>query len=232
MTNNQIEIRNLSAGYDGKVILNNVNLTIAQNDFLGIIGPNGGGKTTLLKAMLGLLPPMAGEISYYRKGERVSDLHVGYLPQTNTIDRHFPISVAEVVLSGLKPINSLRASYSAEQNELVEATLNRIGIYAQRDKPIGELSGGQLQRALLGRAIVSNPELLILDEPNSYLDREFETKLYEILEEINRSSTIIMVSHNITTVCSVARSLACVNHKVHFHPSTQISHECIYESLR
>ncbi|MGL5014042.1 MAG: metal ABC transporter ATP-binding protein [Bacteroidales bacterium] len=232
MENKQIEISNLSAGYDGKIILNDVNLTINKCDFLGIIGPNGGGKTTLLKNILGLNQPISGNIQYYRDGKKVEDINIGYLPQTNTIDKHFPITVSDVVLSGLKPINSLRASYNNEQRERVNHTLNKIGMYEKRNNPIGELSGGQLQRALLGRAIISNPELLILDEPNSYLDREFETRLYQILQEVNLESTIIMVSHNITTVCSVARSLACVNHKVHYHPSAQISHECIYETLR
>ncbi|MGL4994080.1 MAG: metal ABC transporter ATP-binding protein [Bacteroidales bacterium] len=232
MESKQIEIKNLYAGYDDEVVLENVNLTIKNCDFLGIIGPNGGGKTTLLKNIIGLNKPISGDIKYFRDGEPVDSINFGYLPQTNTIDKHFPITVSEVVLSGLKPINSLRASYSNEQHEKVNHTLNKIGIFEKRNSPIGGLSGGQLQRALLGRAIISKPELLILDEPNSYLDREFETRLYEILQEINLESTIIMVSHNITTVCSVARSLACVNHKLHYHPSAQISHDCIYETLR
>lgn len=230
-----IEIRNLSAGYDGRNVLQHVNLNVYPRDFLGIIGPNGGGKTTLMKCVLGLIKPSEGEIrrQTYRNtsGERKSareaenapegTLTMGYLPQSNSIDRKFPITVEEVILSGLSCQKPLGARFSSVHREKAHETLVRMGLDGLGKKPIGELSGGQRQRALLGRAVVANPELLILDEPNTYIDQRFEAKLYEILAEINKDCAIILVSHDIGTTLQQVKSVACVNHTLDYHPSTE-----------
>ena len=162
-----IEVHGLSAGYDGRTVLHDIDLTVYENDFLGIIGPNGGGKTTLIKCILGLLKPTAGKITY-----NISTM--GYLPQYNTIDRKFPISVEEVILSGLSSKKSLISRFTDEQREKVRSTIARMGLEGLESRAIGQLSGGQLQRALLGRAIVSGPSVVILDEPSTYIDKRFE----------------------------------------------------------
>lgn len=224
-----IEINGLAASYDGKKVLENVDLTIYERDFLGIIGPNGGGKTTLVKCILGLHHPDEGGIRCFREGREVSKLAIGYLPQYNTIDKKFPISVYEVILSGLSGQKSLFRGYSAEQHEQAHETLVRMGLEGLEDRPIGQLSGGQLQRALLGRALVSNPEVLILDEPNTYIDKQFETKLYSLLEEINRECAIVLISHDIGTILQNVKSVACVNGTLDYHPDTEVSPEWLGE---
>lgn len=227
--NSIIQINGLSAGYDGKTVLSQVDLTVYERDFLGVIGPNGGGKTTLVKCILGLHQPNQGIIRFYQKGKEVPEMNMGYLPQYNHIDRKFPISVYEVVLSGLSKRKSIFRRYSKEQHEQVRQMILRMGLEGLEERAIGSLSGGQLQRALLGRALVSNPEVVILDEPNTYIDKRFEAKLYSLLEEINRERAIILVSHDIGTVLKNVKTIACVNETVHYHPHTEVPTEWLEE---
>ena len=224
-----IQINGLCAGYDGKTVLNHVDLAVYEKDFLGIIGPNGGGKTTLIKCILGLHHPLQGHIRFYKNGEEVSEITMGYLPQYNSIDKKFPISVYEVVLSGLSKQKSLFRRYSKEQHEQARQMIVRMGLEGLEERSIGSLSGGQLQRALLGRALVSNPEVVILDEPNTYIDKRFEAKLYSLLEEINQERAIILVSHDIGTVLKNVKTIACVNETVHYHPHTEVPTEWLEE---
>lgn len=237
-----IEIKNLSAGYDNRTVLRNVNLTVYDRDFLGIIGPNGGGKTTLIKCILGLLKPTAGEILYTDKRFVASDkqrgtaqrpalttnrsvLKMGYLPQYNSIDRKFPIIVEEVILSGLSSQKSLISRFTATHREKARQVIARMGLEGLEKRAIGALSGGQLQRALLGRAIISDPALVVLDEPSTYIDKRFEARLYELLAEINHDCAIILVSHDIGTVLQQVKSIACVNETLDYHPDTGVSEE-------
>lgn len=237
-----IEIKNLSAGYDSRTVLRNVNLTVYDRDFLGIIGPNGGGKTTLIKCILGLLKPTAGEILYSDKRFVASDkqrgtaqrpalttnrsvLKMGYLPQYNSIDRKFPITVEEVILSGLSSQKSLISRFTATHREKARQVIARMGLEGLEKRAIGALSGGQLQRALLGRAIISDPALVVLDEPSTYIDKRFEARLYELLAEINHDCAIILVSHDIGTVLQQVKSIACVNETLDYHPDTGVSEE-------
>ena len=174
-----IEIRNLNAGYDGRTVLRDVNLTVYDRDFLGIIGPNGGGKTTLIKCILGLLKPVSGEITFTSpRTTGNTQLTMGYLPQYNSIDRKFPITVEEVILSGLSSKKSLTSRFTKEHREKARQVIARMGLEGLEERAIGALSGGQLQRALLGRAIISDPEVVILDEPSTYIDKRFEARLY------------------------------------------------------
>lgn len=219
-----VEIRNLSVGYEDRpYVLKNVNLDVHTKDFLGIIGPNGGGKTTLLKTLLGLVNPSSGNISYYQNNKKTDKINIGYLPQINQIDKKFPISVFDVILSGLTIRRQIFSSYSKEQKEKALKIANQMGLQELIHRPIGALSGGQLQRTLLGRAIIDNPDLLVLDEPNSYVDKRFETDFYKILEEINKNTAIILVSHDVGTVVSLVKNIACVNEGLHYHSGTNIT---------
>ena len=218
-----IELEHITAGYDNKIVLKDVSLTVWENDFLGIIGPNGGGKTTLLKVILGLITPKQGEISFYQHGEKVKQLKIGYLPQMSLIDRKFPISVIEVIASGLASDKPFLHSYTAEQKIQINETIEKMGLGDLRNRSIAELSGGQLQRVLLGRSMVSHPQILILDEPNSYVDKRFESKFYPLLQEVNKESTVILVSHDIGTVLSQVKNIACVNEDLHYHSGTNVS---------
>jgi zinc transport system ATP-binding protein len=235
MEDKLIEIENLWAGYDNKPdVLTDVSLTIFSNDFLGIIGPNGGGKTTLLRAVLGLIKPQSGTITFYENGLKVPSINIGYLPQINHIDKKFPISVFEVILSGLTPQGKFIKRYTSDDKRKVKTVAKRLDIEKLLPRPIGDLSGGQLQRVLLGRAIIDNPKLIILDEPSSYVDKLFETNFYKLLSDINREITIVLVSHDVRTIIPLVKNIACVNQQLHYHSGADISEECLlksYESL-
>lgn len=220
-----IETKHLSAGYDHRPVLRDINLTVYKHDFLGIIGPNGGGKTTLIKCILGLLKPTGGEISYYLNGQKANSITMGYLPQYNTIDRKFPISVEEVILSGLSSKKPLSSKFTDGQREKANSVIARMGLEGLEHRAIGQLSGGQLQRSLLGRAIISDPSIVILDEPSTYIDKRFEARLYELLAEINQECAIMLVSHDIGTVLQQVKSIACVNETLDYHPDAGVTSE-------
>ena len=226
-TNPIIEIRNLSAGYDNRTVLHDVNLTVYERDFLGIIGPNGGGKTTLIRCILGLLKPFSGTITYHP-----AQLSLGYLPQYTRIDRKFPITVEEVILSGLGSKKPLTARFTRADHDKARAVIARMGLEGMEKRPIGALSGGQLQRTLLGRAIISDPQVVILDEPSTYIDKRFEARLYELLAEINQECAIILVSHDIGTVLQQVKSIACVNETLDYHPDTGITPEWLERNFQ
>jgi zinc transport system ATP-binding protein len=216
-----IEIKNLSAGYDGNVVLENVNLEVFSSDFIGVIGPNGGGKTTLIKTILGLIKPISGELNLH-----ISKTNIGYLPQVNQIDKRFPISVFDVVRSG-KSDTALFSSFHKNnaEKEKAESLLAEMGITAIRNKAIGELSGGQMQRVFLCRALMNNPELLVLDEPSTYVDNNFEGELYLKLKELNEQMAILLISHDVGTISFFVKTIACVNRSLHHHPSNIITEE-------
>lgn len=225
-----INIEDLSASYDGKQVLSDINLEISDHDFLGIIGPNGGGKTTLIKCILGLKKFDTGSISFFSNDEPTQSISMGYLPQYNMIDRKFPISVYEVILSGLS--KTIFAKHSKADKEKVQQAIERMGLLGLEDRAIGQLSGGQLQRALLGRAIISDPQVLILDEPNTYIDKKFQGRLYELLNEIQKECAIILVSHDIGSVLKKVKSLAIIDQNISYYAnSCDISKETLSEHL-
>ncbi|NDV69574.1 metal ABC transporter ATP-binding protein [Dysgonomonas sp. 25] len=229
--NKILDIEHITVGYDeNPLVLKDVNLSVFENDFLGIIGPNGGGKTTLLKTILGLIKPIRGSIRFYEGDKAVSRFNIGYLPQINKIDKNFPISVFDVILSGMALTNRFKVSYSAAQKERAKEVAGQMGLTKQLKKSIGELSGGQIQRALLGRAIVDSPKLLVLDEPNSYVDKQFESDFYKLLESINENTAIILVSHDVGTVLSMVKNIACVNEGLHYHAGADITTEWLEKS--
>jgi zinc transport system ATP-binding protein len=218
-----IKIEDLTLGYDKVPVLHDVNFEIFENDFLGVIGPNGGGKTTLLKAILGLIKPMRGRI-IFRKDMDIQKKPIGYLPQVKHLDRNFPITVFEVVRSGSLMQNKMKLT-SAETKSRTEELLNEMGIHHIRNKAIGDLSGGQMQRVFLCRALISNPKILILDEPDTFVDNRFEGELYKKLKRLNQDMAIILVSHDIGTISSYVKTIACVNGFLHYHSNNIITQE-------
>jgi zinc transport system ATP-binding protein len=220
-----VEIENMYAGYNGNVVLKALDLKIFKQDLLGIIGPNGGGKTTLIKVILGLLKPFSGNIIFE---DILLKNRIGYMPQTHGIDRKFPVLVSEVVESGLISAKTLSRS---DRKAKTQAMIQRMDIENVANKAIGELSGGQLQRTLLARAVINNPELLILDEPNSYVDKRFESHFYELLKEINQKTAIVLVSHDIGTVISTVKNIACINETLHYHSGTDVDMDWLEEHL-
>ena len=229
MNNPIIKIEQLAAGYEDKQVLNDVNLTVYDDDYLGIIGPNGGGKTTLMRLILGLMKPTEGHVRYFKNGEEVKEITMGYLPQYNDLDKQFPISVYEVVLSGLSKQKKLFSRYSKAQHQQASDTIEKMQLTDLKDRHIGALSGGQLQRVLLARAIVSKPDVVILDEPNTYIDRRFQKQMYEMLEQINKECAIIIVSHDIAEVLNNVKHIACVNHHLHYHDTADMPREKLEE---
>ena len=194
-------------GWDGHEVLHDINLIVHRGDFITITGPNGGGKTTLLRIILGLLKPVAGRVVRELDGMRI-----GYLPQKNMIDSHFPVTVREVMLSGLLGVRGLSRQ---QRDEAYARTMDRVALHEHEDRPIGELSGGQLQRALLGRAIIADPGLLVLDEPLSYIDQRFESRLNTIIGDIARTTTIIQVTHQMTALAAMSTRHFIVDRTLH-----------------
>ncbi len=213
-----LSLSGVGMSWDGRDVLRNVGFDVHQGDFIAITGPNGGGKTTLLRIMLGLLRPTRGTVT------RDRDVRVGYLPQKNMIDSHFPISVHEVISSGLLALDMDKV----ERRRLYDETIRRIGLEAHADQPIGQLSGGQLQRALLGRAIISHPRLLVMDEPLSYIDKHFEAQLYDLMRELARDTTIVLVSHEMTTIAGMANRHFIIDVELHEYsaPHHYIHSDC------
>lgn len=208
--NKIIAVEDLWLSYTDKYILEDINLDIYQGDFLLVTGPNGGGKTSLLRTIMGLQKPTEGKVTFFKQGESVPTLDIGYLPQKNSIDSRFPITVKEVIESGLMGTKKGKRNNAGEK---IDAILELMGISSLRNKPIGVLSGGQLQRALFGRALIANPEILILDEPVSYIDRQFGERMFEILrEQSSRGTTIMMVSHDIAPFITLSNRNLYIDH--------------------
>ncbi len=207
-----IEIKNLRVAYEDRTVLHGVNLAVYDRDFLALVGPNGGGKTTLVRCILGLLKPTEGTIvCHSQRQDGGQKLRMGYLPQYSRIDRKFPITVAEVVLSGLGGCKPLTAAYTAADRARARDVMARMGLEGLDKRAIGTLSGGQLQRTLLGRAVISDPEVLVLDEPDTYMDSSSEARLYGLLEELRRTCAVILVSHDAEAVRRLSARVAVVD---------------------
>lgn len=219
-----ITLRDVGVRYDNVVALEHTNIDIYSDDFIGIIGPNGGGKSTLIKSIMGIVEH-SGKVEYAPSIMRGGKPHIGYLPQISNFDKEFPISVMEVVMSGLQSERKLFGGYGKRERAKAMETLEKAHLTHLADRPIGTLSGGQMQRVMLCRAIISNPKVLILDEPTNFVDNKFENELYNLLHHLADEMSIIMVSHDIGTISSVVRSIMCVNRHVHRHDSNIITEE-------
>lgn len=218
--NRIISLADVSLRYDSDWILRNINLDVYRGDFLAVSGPNGGGKTTLLKLMLKLLKPSQGNVEYYdAQGKLSKKLNIGYLPQKSTVDLKFPITVRQMILSGL--IKGWGLKMPSDTRMQLEYVTELLGIEGYIDRQIGRISGGQLQRALLARAIISRPEIVVLDEPLSYVDKHFESQIYTLIEELAHHSTIVLVSHEMTVISRLANRHIIVNRGIEMCHSSE-----------
>ncbi|MEA2040330.1 MAG: ABC transporter ATP-binding protein [Thermodesulfobacteriota bacterium] len=224
-----ISIDNVSFSYNGSPVLEDVNLTVDERDFLCIVGPNAGGKTTLLKLILGLLKPARGTISVFGQPPQKARSQIGYMPQYASLDSLFPVNVFDVVLMGRLGNGRKLGFFGKTDRTAAEEALQEINLYKVRNRSFSSLSGGQRQRVLIARALVSKPELLLLDEPTSNIDTFMETELYEILSRLNQDITIALVTHDLGFVSRYVKSVACVNRRVIVHPTSEITGEMINE---
>jgi zinc transport system ATP-binding protein len=216
-----IEINDVDFSFEKETVLKDVNLTIPHGDFAAIIGPNGGGKTTLLKLILGLLTPTKGNILVDGKSPQKASRSIGYVPQNVHVNRSFPVTALDVVLMGM--INN----DSGADRSIARATLARMEMEGYADRKIGALSGGQRQRVFIARALVSGPRLLLLDEPTASIDAKGQADFYRLLKELNNEITILLVSHDLLLISRYVKSVACVNKKLYYHNQAEITGEML-----
>ena len=220
-----VELKDVSVEYNGRLVLEDVFLTVNENDFLGLIGPNGGGKTTLLKVILGLARPFKGEVKVLGRTPGGSRGEVGYVPQVSLFDRSFPVTVFDVVLMGRIGKTGLFGYYTSLDRDKAAAALEKVGMLEHRDMQLGKLSEGQKQRVFIARALVSEPKLLLLDEPTASIDAARETEFYDILNGLRSNMSIIMVSHDIGVISRHIDKIACLNRELFYHDSKEIRQE-------
>jgi zinc transport system ATP-binding protein len=212
-----VTVQNLTFSYEKETILDSLSLTVDKGDFLAIIGPNGGGKSTLLKLLLGLLKSPKGCITLFGHDPSKKLKNLGYVPQNTNINIHFPIQVIEVVMMGER--TKRRTLFGYSKNEIASATdaLRQVGMEHFSQHKIGELSGGQRQRVMIARALYAHPKLLILDEPTSNIDSSGQKEIYELLKTLNQTITVVVVSHDISVILEYANKVAYINKTLSYH---------------
>jgi zinc transport system ATP-binding protein len=225
-----VELEGVGLSLQGQTILQDIHLRVEPGDFLGILGPNGGGKSMLIKIMLGLVAPDRGSVRLFGRPPQQTRGRVGYVPQFAGFDRQYPISVLDTVLMGRLGRRGAFRSLGAEDKDLARRCLDRLGLTDLADRQIGRLSLGQLQRVLVARALAVEPEMLVLDEPTASLDPGGGADVYRILEELSEEMTILLVSHDLGVVSTMVSSIACVNQKLYYHPESTISREVFDEA--
>ncbi|MCX6004827.1 MAG: metal ABC transporter ATP-binding protein [Chloroflexi bacterium] len=222
-----VRLEHVWVSYNGTSALEDINLRVAEHDFLGIIGPNGGGKSTLLKVILGLIQPDKGMVTVLGNPPVKSRCSVGYVPQTSHFSLDFPVSVWDVVLMGRYGRTGLLKRYGRPDKDAAQKALMRVGMLDHAGAQIGDLSGGQQQRAFIARALVGEPRLLLLDEPTASVDSAMQTEFYELLANLKKEMSIIMVSHDIGAVSVFVDKIACLNVQLYYHGSKEITPEIL-----
>ena len=232
MTDEVIRLEDVWLYYDGMPALEGINLSLYKDDFLGIIGPNGGGKTTLLRLLLGLAKPSRGRITILGEPPNKGRKHVGYLPQRSLFDSDFPASVLEVVLMGRLGHTVMFRRYNSADREAAIEALKRVGMLEHKDQQIGKLSGGQQQRVFVARALASDPQILLLDEPMANVDTPMQAGFYELLDSLKRKMTIVMVSHDIGVVSAYVDKIACLNRRLYYHGTKDLTKHDLEEAYQ
>ena len=227
-----VSLEDVCVRYGDVSVLEDVNLTVYENEILGIIGPNGGGKTTILKVILGLIAPDSGHVSVF--GGSISDSRhlIGYVPQHSSFDRQFPASVWDVVMMGRLSRGKFLRGFDDEDRRVCEGALATVDALSLRDKQIGNLSGGERQRVLVARALATDPKVLLLDEPTASADRKVESGFYDILGKLSKKMAVVLVSHDIGAVSVYVDKIACVNQRLFYHDDKEISARDVAETYR
>jgi zinc transport system ATP-binding protein len=222
-----VRLENVWVHFNGAPVLEDISLTIESAEFLGIIGPNGSGKSTLIKVILGLIEPDRGTVSVLGKAPTDRNTGVGYVPQYALFDHEFPASVREVVLMARYRRGWLPKRYTAEDKNISKNALQATGMTEYGDRQIGQLSGGQQQRVLIARALATNPKLLLLDEPTASVDPDTQSEFYQLLQRLRKDMAIVMVSHDIEVVRMYADKIVCLNKRLLYHGSSEVTPEVL-----
>ncbi|MCD4810321.1 MAG: ABC transporter ATP-binding protein [Methanosarcinales archaeon] len=225
MTADVVVIKDVWVHYDSIPVLEEINLVIKEHDFLGIIGVNGGGKSTLLKVILGLIKPSKGTVRVFGDTPQISRKYIGYVPQYSLFDLEFPVSVWEVVLMGRLGHTGLFKRYSEDDKKAALDALAKMDMLEYKDRQVGKLSGGQQHRVFIARALAANPKLLLLDEPAAGIDTIIQEEFYELLEKLKTKMAIVLVSHDISAVSVYVDKIACLNHRLYYHDSKELTAE-------
>jgi zinc transport system ATP-binding protein len=220
-----IRVEDLWFSYNGSPVLREVDLVVKEREFLALIGPNGGGKTTLLKLMLGLLAPDRGRIRLFGKPPRAAAHRIGYVPQGIHVEKGIPVTAFDVVLMGRRMPAWRWHPYSHRDKSIARQAMEELGIWELRHQPVTALSGGQRQRLLIARALAVEPEMLFLDEPAANVDAQGQGELYDLLKRLNARMTLLLVSHDLMVVSSHSHAVACVNERLHYHDAAEITEE-------
>ncbi|MGQ9619372.1 MAG: metal ABC transporter ATP-binding protein [Bacteroidales bacterium] len=221
--NKLIELKSVTVNYGQKMVLEDIDFTVENGDFIGIIGPNGGGKTTLLKTILGMVKPVKGNVIYY--DDLLKRSNIGYLPQMSQVDISYPVTVVDVILSGLMMHKGVYVRMNRADRKRATEIIREMGLEGFEKATLSELSGGQIQRVFLGRALIGNPKLLLLDEPDNFVDTSFENEFYIKLHNLNTRMAILLASHDVGTISYHVKSYACINKRLHYHPSPELTEE-------
>jgi zinc transport system ATP-binding protein len=227
-----LELDNVSFFYKTEAAVRDVTFAIDEGDFLGVIGPNGGGKTTLLRLMLGVIAPRQGTVKLLGDAPERSRKFAGYVPQETSSNKEFPISVRDAVRMGLAARRGIGRRLTKDDKRAADATIDELGLGYLRDRTIGELSGGQRQKVLLARALVSGPRILFLDEPTASIDTTGTDEIYLHLKKLNdRGTTVVLVTHNVGAVSNYIKSIACINKELYFHPEGTIDEATVTKTF-
>lgn len=224
-----LEFKNVTLRSQGQLILDSINWSLEEGSFVGLIGPNGAGKTVLLKVILGLIRPSSGEVKIFGKAPTLARTAIGYVPQYARFDATFPISVRDVIYMGR--LNKTRSmfGYTRQDKQIVQETMEKLELVNLADERIGKLSGGQMQRVLIARALASEPKLLLLDEPTASLDTLIGSNVYDVLDELSKKMSILLVSHDIGVISAYVKTVACLNRKLHYHGTKEVSPDILAE---
>ncbi len=222
-----VSINNLSFSYGGPLVLNNISLEIKKQEFLGVVGPNAGGKSTLLKLILGLLTPTRGEIQVLGKSPERGRRGIGYVPQYPAFPRDFPITVKDTILMGRLGKTRWFGGYSTQDRKITQRVMEETEVTPLANRQLNTLSGGQLQRVLMARALACEPEILILDEPTANIDQRVETDIFDLLKQLNARLSIILVSHDISFISQYVTRVACINETLMCHHASHIDGQLI-----